>query len=798
MRILTRYILGEVLSHALIGASVFTFVVFMRDLGRILELVVRNSAPLPSVAEIFFLTLPTALTVTIPMGVLVGILIGLSRLAADSEITAMRASGIGPGTFVRILSVFVITAWLLAMVNNVLIAPRSAGALAQLQNRLKSSQVSFEIQPRVFYEDFKNVVLYVQDASTGQGAAAWKGVFLADIGNPSAPKITLAKSGVVVAEGPEKLRLHLEDASSHEVDPKRSDQYAISTFSETDTPIQLPGAQTQTQEVTPAAQMPMRELWRGMNKTNTPGPSAGSGQALPNTGADRGTQISDRGTQRTFAIEFHRRLALPTACIVLALVGIPLGLSAKKGGKSTGFVLTIGLVFLYYFCALGGMSLARQGKIPVAPGMWFGNVVFFIGGIFLLWRSERAPINLWSPRALFAKLKLRLKTGMPEAIGEGGAFERAASRKRWFSARFPLLLDDFILRDFMLYLGMILASFLTLMLVFTFFELLGDIVRNRVPLVLVGEYLLNVTPYFLYNTAHMSVLLAVLVTFGIMQRTNEVTAMKATGISIYRVILPVLVLAAIIATGLFFFDQFYLPKANKRQDALRNEIKGKPAQTYLRPDRKWIFGQGSSIWYYEFYEPDQNRFGSLSIFEFDPKTFALTRRIYASRAHWNENLEKWVFEQGWARRFQGTAIDNYDTFDVRTFAELREPPNYFKKEVKQSSEMNYNELKNYIHDLQQSGFDVVRLRVQLQKKFAFPIITFVMAVLAVPFALSTGKRGTVAGVATAIGIAVVYFIAAGLFEAMGNANQLPPVLAAWSPDVLFALAGGYLILKVPT
>jgi LPS export ABC transporter permease LptG/LPS export ABC transporter permease LptF len=765
MRILTRYILGEVLSHALIGASVFTFVVFMRDLGRILELVVRNSAPLPSVAEIFFLTLPTALTVTIPMGVLVGILIGLSRLAADSEITAMRASGIGPGTFVRILSVFVITAWLLAMVNNVLIAPRSAGALAQLQNRLKSSQVSFEIQPRVFYEDFKNVVLYVQDASTGQGAAAWKGVFLADIGNPSAPKITLAKSGVVVAEGPEKLRLHLEEGSSHEVDPKRSDQYAISTFSETDIPIQLPGAQTQTQEVTPAAQMPMREL---LARMRAEGPQS-----------------------RTFAIEFHRRLAL-------ALVGIPLGLSAKKGGKSTGFVLTIGLVFLYYFCALGGMSLARQGKIPVAPGMWFGNVVFFIGGIFLLWRSERAPINLWSPRASFSKLKLRLKTGMPEAIGEGGAFERAASRKRWFSARFPLLLDDFILRDFMLYLGMILASFLTLMLVFTFFELLGDIVRNRVPLVLVGAYLLNVTPYFLYNTAHMSVLLAVLVTFGIMQRTNEVTAMKATGISIYRVILPVLVLAAIIATGLFFFDQFYLPKANKRQDALRNEIKGKPAQTYLRPDRKWIFGQGSSIWYYEFYEPDQNRFGSLSIFEFDPKTFALTRRIYASRAHWNENLEKWVFEQGWARKFQGTAIDNYDTFDVRTFAELREPPNYFKKEVKQSSEMNYNELKNYIHDLQQSGFDVVRLRVQLQKKFAFPIITFVMAVLAVPFALSTGKRGTVAGVATAIGIAVVYFIAAGLFEAMGNANQLPPVLAAWSPDVLFALAGGYLILKVPT
>src|SRR4051794_467426 len=255
MRILTKYILREVLSHAAIGVAVFTFVIFMRDLGKILELVVRNSAPLPSVAEIFFLTLPTALTVTIPMGVLVGILIGLSRLAADSEITAMRASGIGPGTFVRILSLFVILAWALAMVNNVFVAPRSASALAQLQNQLKTGQVSFEIQPRVFYEDFKNVVLYVQDARPGQGAAAGKGVFLADISNPAAPKITLAQSGIVVAEGADKLRLHLEQGSSHEVDPRRSEQYSISTFGVTDIPIQVPGAQTQTQEVTPAAQM---------------------------------------------------------------------------------------------------------------------------------------------------------------------------------------------------------------------------------------------------------------------------------------------------------------------------------------------------------------------------------------------------------------------------------------------------------------------------------------------------------------------------------------------------------------
>ena len=174
MRILTRYILGEVVAHALIGAAVFTFVLFTRDLGRILELVVRNSAPLPSVAEIFFLTVPVALTYTIPMGVLVGILIGLSRLAADSEITAMRASGIGVWTFLRVISLFVVVAWVLALGNSVYLAPRSLAALGNLEDRLKGSQASFEIQPRVFYEGFPKVVLYVQDVKAASGTAYGK------------------------------------------------------------------------------------------------------------------------------------------------------------------------------------------------------------------------------------------------------------------------------------------------------------------------------------------------------------------------------------------------------------------------------------------------------------------------------------------------------------------------------------------------------------------------------------------------------------------------------------------------
>jgi lipopolysaccharide export system permease protein len=790
MRILTRYILGEVVSHALIGAAVFTFVLFTRDLGRILELVVRNSAPLPSVAEIFFFTVPVALTYTIPMGVLVGILIGLSRLAADSEITAMRASGLGVWTFLRVISIFVVVAWLLALGNSVYLAPRSLAALDHLEDNLKSSQASFEIQPRVFYEGFPKIILYVQDVKAMSGGAVWKGVFLADLTDPSAPRISLAREGLLVSQGPDSLDLHLTNGSTHETDPKNPDQYQISTFQTTDIPIQVPAAQSnQEHEPKSLAELKFSDL--------------------------RMSRGADPITRRWHLIEYNRRLALPTACLVLALVGIPLGLSSKKGGKSSGFVITILLVFLYYSISLIGVSFARQGRISPAAGVWLADVVFLAGGLFLLWQSERRPIELMALSSWFRRSRTRsagaagswLKAArqrlpwlavLAPALPGNGDSSFPPRRRRLFNLHFPTILDDYVLRGFTLYFAMIVAAFLMLLLVFTLFELLSDILRNQISPLTVGEYLLNVAPYFLYSTTPLSMLLAVLVTFGLLQRSNEITAIKATGISLYRIIVPVLIASTLAAGVLFLSDQVYLPYTNKRQDALRNQIKGKPAQTYLRPDRKWIFGQHSDIYYYQFFDPDRDVFGSVSVFQFDPHTFQITHRITAERAHWSASMGRWIYEDGWERSLNGSTIESYRKFDVATYPELSEAPAYFKKEIKQSSEMSYDELRRYIHDLEQSGFDVVRLRVQLQKKIAYPLITFVMAVLAIPFALSTAKRSAVTSVATAIGIGVVYWTISGLFEAMGNLSQLPPAVAAWSPDLVFGFIGGYLILRMPT
>ena len=797
MRLLTRYILREVSSHALLGGVLFTFVLFMKHLTDILTLLVRNSAGLGDVVRIIAYTLPNTLTVTIPMAILVGILLGLSRLAADSEITAMRASGMGALDFVRIVSIVSTVGLVLGLFNSIYLSPRSAAALLDLENSLKTTQASFEVQPRVFYEDFHNYVLYVQEVKpASNGASVWKHVFLADLTEPTSPHITTADNALVVNEpgtpgdpAAAAIRLHLLQGTQHQVSPTNPGQYDISTFTTTDIPIQ-----TNTQDDThlsrsdtPIHALALRELFQ-------------LSKVPPKNASDL--------SSRPYKIELQSRFSYPCACFVLMLVGVPLGLSSKRSGRSTGIILAIGLVFAYYLTSLVGVAFAKSGKISPFFGVWSANIIFTIVGVLLLQQLSRGGIalNIFSSfghslYGFYARLMRRQEE--PTQAATTLSTEQTLARVRsTLHIRFPLLLDDYVMREFLGNFFLVLSSFAILFLIFTFFELIGDIIRNRTALVTVGDYLMNLVPYIIYAVTPLCALVAVLITFGGLNRSSELTAMKATGISLYRVVTPVLVIAAMIATSLFLFDELYLPGANRRQEALRAVIKNKPAQTFLRPGREWMSGQAgptgepARIFYYQFFDSNKDVFANLSVFELEPDTFVLRRRIFASSVRWDGH--SWIFDNGWQRSFSGETVGNFQEFSTSSFPEIREQPSYFKKEDLQSQEMSFAELSNYISDLRQSGFDTMRLRVQLMRKIAYPLITLVMAVLAVPFALSMGKKGSLTGIATAVGLAIAYWVVAGLFEAMGNVNTLPPVLAAWSPDVLFGIAGAYLLLRTPT
>ena len=783
MRILTRYILGEIISLTLIGCALFTFILFMPQLPHILEVVVRSSSTWTDVGEVFLFTLPNFFKFTIPMAVLWGLLLGLSRLAADSEIIAMRASGLGIGYFVRVASILAVAGTLLGIGNSLYLAPRANQAILKLEQSLATSQASYEIQRGVFYEDFRNSVLYVQDVRSGTGAANWRQVFMADVTDSANPVIITAASASVVSDNTQELLMRLRDGQRDETVANQPGQSNISTFVTTDMPLPL-GQQGDVhlgRMDTKLYALPIGALFQRIHDT-------------------RGTP-----DQKQFLIELHNRFALPTSCLVLMLVGVPLGAASRRGGKSSGFVFTILLVFVYYFLSSTGIALGHQSRLPAFLAVWSANLIFAATGIFLLWQMASggrilAEISAWASR--LPKLKVPAK---PNGFALSGIIDRFHPRAQRTKQRgiFPRILDEYIVREFLTTFFLVLAGFVLLLVVFTFFDLVGDILRNRIPLVTVGDYLLNLTPSMLYQISPLAVLIAALVTFGVLNRNSEIVAIKATGISLYRLVIPIVTISACLAISLFLFDEYYLPQANRRQEALRNVIKGRPPQTYLHPEQKWIFGQARAgeparIFYYQFFDPDTKEFANLSIFEIDPSTFSLMRRIFAARAIWNADTSSWRFENGWVRDIDGADVTQYRDFLKTSFSEIHEQPDYFQKEDLQSQEMNFGQLDRYIRDLRQGGFDTMRLRVALWHKLSYPLIAVVMAVLAVPFALSMGRRGSLSGVAVAIAVALAYWVVNGLFEAMGNVNYLPSAMAAWSADVLFALAGGYLLLRTPT
>jgi LPS export ABC transporter permease LptG/LPS export ABC transporter permease LptF len=774
VRILTRYILGEILSHTLIGGVIFTFILFMKELPKILEMMVHNSSTFTGLVEVVLFMMPNFLKVTIPMAVLVGVLLGFSRLAADSEIIAMRASGLGIGYFVRVGSIVAVGGTLLGLVNSMYVEPRANQALMALEKAL-ASQASYEIQPRVFDEDFRNYVLYVQDVRSGTGAANWRQVFLADVSDPAAPRITTAASATVVSDSTQGLLMRLRNGTEHETVAGQPQQYNVSTFDSTD----LPFSASQQSEGhlgrldTPIYAMPMGELRRRARSVDG----------------------------NRYLIEMYTRFSYPAACLVLMLVGVPLGVTSRRGGKSSAWVFTILLVSFYYLLSTFGVALGQQNRIPAFFAVWSANLIFATGGICLLWQMASGgrilnAIAAWSSRSHKPSL-----AGAPLG-GLLSAFQLRAQRGKARNV-FPRILDEYVVREFLDIFLLVLLGFVLLMLVFTVFELLGDILRHNIAWSTVGEYLINLTPSMLYLTTPLAVLIAVLVTFGVLNRNSEIIAMKATGISLYRLVIPIVAISAILAASLFLFDEFYLPQANQRQEALRSIIKGRPPQTFLNPEQKWIFGQPrpgepDRIFYYQFFDRDRNEFANLSIFEFDPSTFALSRRIFASRASWDQAAGSWRFLNGWQRQIDGASVTGYSEFRQTSFPEIHEDPGYFEKEEKQSQEMNFGQLNRYIGDLTQSGFDTMKLRVALWHKLAWPLMAMVMAVLAIPFALSMGRRGSLEGVAMAIAVALAYFVVDSLFGALGNVNYLPAALAACSSDILFALIGGYLLLRTPT
>ncbi len=769
MKIFTRYVLKEIASHSLPGLIIFTFVIYFPHLDRLLELIVRRDLPASTVLSLCLLPVPEVLVYTLPVAILLGILIGLSRMAADGEVIAARAAGAGLGRFARPVALYALAGWAAASMMSLALAPAAAWRLGRMEATLKATELPYEIKPRVFIEQFPGLLIYLKDVTTA--GSRWKGVFIANTSHPSRPKITVAASGYLAADpAGGGLTLHLERGATHEIDRQNPLVYSVASFTGTDIHIPMESPSATTPAVRPAPAQTLPQLIR---------------------------YIRHPQYRRDGLVELNSRLALPFASLALAWVGMPLGLVTRKGGKAAGIMLAVLLVFIYYIIMALGLGFAKQGRLNPELGLWAANALFVFMGTAMMLRLRRVRTRIERVYSAWEAWKTRWRLAADARRMRRKPQQNLLLPARPVGGRLLQILDLYIVRDWILYFALTQVALTGIYIIFDFFQLLSAIVRHGAGAGLVLSYYADLLPHITYRMLPVSVLVATLVSLSLLAKTNQVTALKAAGVSLYRIAMPVLLAAAVASAGMFLMGDRYLPAATQREDALRRQIQGYPAQTFLRQGWQWIYGKSNRIYNYRFFDTAHDVFADLSVFDFN-SSFHLTRRIYAARAFWEPHAGEWILEDGWERDLSRGRVTRYHPFALEPFRNLTEHPSYFKREVRTSDQMSVLELDRYIRSLRQGGFDVVRLSVEFYRKFSYPLVALVVALIGIPFAFTAGRKGALAGVALSIAIAIAFWSASSLFQALGNLNQLPPAVAAWSPDILFALGGAYLMLHVRT
>jgi LPS export ABC transporter permease LptG len=685
----------------------------------------------------------------------------------------MRAAGVSGRRVAAPIMAFGFLATLVAAAASLWLTPWSIRERYAIQNQLIAGQLTAEVQARVFQEQFPNTIIYISDLPSGT-TTRWHRIFLADV-TPStehgnSPRVTLASEAIVVPDAAQnRLQLSLTNPSMYEAG-KDPSEYKVTSSPGRDEILQAQRP-SEVQPSKPVIEMDTIPLFRLAYDDH-----------------------EDPKRTLEARIEFHQRLALPLACMLLALTGIPLGVGSRRSGKSSAYVLTVGLAFLYFMGLITAIHFGREGTLPAGLAVWMPNIAFAILGFTMLARLEAPGDRDYIGRLtrLFRSARRAPQENIPRLLDR-------IQPKMWFPL-LPQVVDTYLFSSFIFYFLLWLLSFLLMTHVFTFFELLSDIIKNHISMGRVFTYLFFLSPRLIYRFTPISVMTAVLVVFGVLAKNNEVTAFKACGVSVYRLAVPILVGGLLLSGGLFAFDHYWVPEADRIQDAIRAEIKGRPAQTFLDPLRTWFYGQEDRIYYYKYFDQNQQVMSGVNVFEIEPKTFRLKKHISAERARWEPALSAWVFQNGWSREMKGMESGAVVDFmgGIRVFPELKETPDYFVKEAIQSPQMNFLQLRAYIDELKQSGFDTVPLQVQLYKKFSVPLFAFILALVAAPFAFQAGTRGAMAGVGLSFAIYIAYWSVDQVFEQLGNLSELPPQLAAWSPDVVFSLVGLYFVFRMRT
>ncbi len=789
LKLFDKYVLKEILPPAALGLVLCAFVLLMNQILLLGELFIQKGVPFGIAMEVLLLLIPSILAFAVPMSVLMGLLGGLGRLSTDSEMTAFQTLGIGIPRLLKPAFIFAAAAWTIASVLAMVLAPRANDRWVRTMTNSVLARVELRIRPQEFNESIPSTVLFIQEILPDN---TWKNVFVFLKRDPLEPQVILARRGSIHLY-PELKRATLElyDGTIHAGPASSPEEYRITSFGRLEEEIDVENLFPSISSEKRVREKDIFELHRDLRLLRVALEADEKG--LGDGGKSRRDQSESAFRLReirSHEVEIQKKFALPFTCLIFVLIGLPLGIVSRKGGRTSGFSLSLAIIILYYTLITTGEKMAMGGKITAFWGMWGPDFVLALVGIILWGMTKRGPGSLSLP-AFISKAE---KGPISESSSRTGKPRRRRIIRA--SLRFPNILDRYLSRKYLALFGLVFSGLVAFSVLAMFFERLDDVFRHDKPIGLLVSYLWFRLPDLVFFILPVATLTSTLLTLGLLAKFNETTAMKAAGISLYRTVVPVIVLALTAGGGAFLLQNRLMPAANSRAEETWNRIIDLPPRSYSFLNRHWVLGlEKDRIYHYELFDVPSSTFRRLSLFDVDLSSWTMSRRVFAEKAVFGDL--RFVVERGWLREFSARTSQLFERKGDWTF-EIPEPKSYFLREWREPSQMTYRELRTYTREVREMGFEATRLRIDLGTKLAFPSVSLVMALLAIPFAFSLGRRGVLVGAGLSVVIAAVYWGAVAIFRSLGYVGFLEPGLAVWGPHVIFGLGGAFLLLRQRT
>jgi LPS export ABC transporter permease LptF/LPS export ABC transporter permease LptG len=757
-----RYIITAILPYLGLSLMLLTFVLLAQQAGRFVEILGSADPSLEVVADIALGLIPNILIFTLPMSVLIGTATGLSRLASDSELIAMRAAGVGTWRVVSPVLLNGAFFTLLTLYVGFEVAPKATVLMRQAAIRATLSKIESPIQPNTFNTELPGKVVYVREGDKTRGE--WGRVFIHWQDGEREVRLITSRSGRLDTTN-DQTELVLSDAM-------------VTTIP---TQVQLETT-TSSQVVTESSAQFRIRLNTGrtalINKLQ---------ERRPEVDELQWREILDRydgasePEKRTLLTAIHKRLALCFAPMAFALLGAGLGGRTKRVGRGQAVVMSIGAMLLYYLTLLGGEHLSRNGIISPQLGSWLATALAALVGLFSILLGGNGVSTWWHRGSVYSSDKRNV---LAQGEGRGGR-----------SSAILGLLDRSLIRALCFNFALAYCTLLLIFLIFTLFELLRFISNTEWHLVLL--YLLYLVPLASVSLAPISLLVAVLITYALLAKRNEIVVWWVSGQSLYRLALPTILFSLMLSLVLSIVQENVLPQANRKQESYRAQIRGGLNRAMTATGVQWLSVLDSQRLYAYSYTDRHSSLSNPAVYEFDSEGVHLKRVILSENGNWTNSREMELrnvsvidVSQGGAASISRASVLNYTEST---------PAESFKPMLNKPSELSTRMLSAYIKALKNVRSDeVAALYVALYRRGADSSAPVILALIGVPFGVLFGRRSTFWALGAALIIGLLFWASASGFQQLGNYKLLPAALAAWATPLIFAALGLILLSRART